>query len=299
MGGEGGVRGLFCMQSKGMVIQKISWTSDGLKIIGEVYIPVDRHQPYPALVISHGMPAKVKGPDDRGYPLLAERFCREGFLVLIFNFRGAGLSEGNFDILGWARDLEGALNYLSLRPEVDQKRILLMGFSGGAAVSIYVAAHRKEIAALVSCASPAEFRDLSTGKDLEDFLSHAREVGLIKDPNFPASIPEWKKGFRVVRPLEWINQIPPRPLLLIHGTADDVVEVRHARDLYEKVGKRAELFIIKGAEHRLRLDERAIKKALEWLKKQAFSGQQSASTYKPQGQDQQRPAYFDAGGGDF
>ncbi|MBI5968006.1 MAG: alpha/beta fold hydrolase [Deltaproteobacteria bacterium] len=256
-----------------MNVEKISWISDGLKIIGEVYIPADRSQPYPALVICHGIPAKVKGPDDRGYPLLAERFCRDGFFVLIFNFRGAGLSEGNFDILGWTRDLEGALNYLALRPEVDQKRVFLMGFSGGAAVSIYVAAQRKEITALVSCASPAEFRDLNTGKNLEDFLSHAREVGIIKDPNFPASITEWKKGFRVVKPLEWVDQIPPRPLLLIHGTVDDVVDVGHARNLYEKVGKKAELFIIKGAEHRLRVDERAIKKAIEWLKKQAFSGQ--------------------------
>jgi len=183
------------------------------------------------------------------------------------------LSEGDFDILGWARDLEGALDYLALRPEVDQKRILLMGFSGGAAVSIYVAARRKEIAALVSCASPAEFRDLSTGKNLEDFLSHAREVGIIRDPNFPASITEWKKGFGVVKPLEWVQRIPPRPLLIIHGTADEVVDVSQARNLYEKVRGKAELFIIEGAEHRLRVDERAIKKALEWLKKQAFSGQ--------------------------
>jgi alpha/beta superfamily hydrolase len=71
-----------------------------LRICGEVYIPPGGSRPFPALVICHGIPARVKGPDDRGYPLLAERFCQEGFFVLIFNFRGAGLSEGNFDLLG-------------------------------------------------------------------------------------------------------------------------------------------------------------------------------------------------------
>ena len=90
-----------------MNIEKISWKSDGLRIIGEVYLPSGRTRTFPALVISHGIPAKGKSPDDRGYPLLAERFCREGFEVLIFNFRGAGLSEGDFDILGRSRDLEG------------------------------------------------------------------------------------------------------------------------------------------------------------------------------------------------
>ena len=259
-----------------MGIEKISWKSDGLTIVGELYLPADRTGTFPALVICHGIPAKVKGPDDRGYPLLAERFCQEGFEVLIFNFRGAGLSEGDFDILGWARDLAEGLDDLTLRPEVDPKRIFLMGFSGGAAVSIYVAAHRKDVAALVSCASPAEFRDLITGKGLDDFLVHARDVGIIRDPAFPPSRENWKKSFQTVRPVDWIDKIPPRPLLIIHGTRDEVVNVSHAQRLYQKVKGRAEIFLIEGGEHRLRVDERAMEKALEWLKRIASSDQQSA-----------------------
>jgi dipeptidyl aminopeptidase/acylaminoacyl peptidase len=252
-----------------MKIEPISWKSDGLTIRGEIYLPSGPPEPFPALILCHGIPAKVKGPDDRGYPLLAERFCREGFFVLIFNFRGAGLSEGDFDILGWARDLEKGLNTLYLRPEVDRKRVFLMGFSGGAAVSIYVAARHKEAAAVVSCASPAEFRDLSTAKGLEDFLTHARDVGIVKNPDFPRSMEVWKKSFKTVRPIDWIDRIPPRPLLLIHGTRDDVVQVSHARRLYERVKGKAELFIIEGAGHRLRVEEKAMDKAVAWLRKLA------------------------------
>ena len=190
------------------------------------------------------------------------------------------MSEGNFDILGWARDLEEGLDNLTLRPEVDPKRIYLMGFSGGAAVSIYVAAHRKEVAALISCASPAEFRDLITGKGLDDFLVHAREAGIIKDPAFPPSRENWKKSFQTVRPVDWIDKIPPRPLLMIQGTEDEVVDVGHAQRLYRKVKDRAEIFLIEGGGHRLRIDERAMEKALEWLKKIAISSQQSAISKK-------------------
>lgn len=266
-----------------MNIEKVFWISDGLKIQGEVYYPAGRSRRYPALVICHGIPAKVKGPDDRGYPFLAEHFSEEGFFVLIFNFRGAGESEGNFDLLGWARDLDGGLNYLALRPEVDPERVFLMGFSGGAAVSIYVAAQRKDISGLVACASPAEFQDLFTGKGLEDFLAHARDVGIIKDSNFPASIEEWKNSFRVVRPLDWIGRIPPRPLLIIHGMEDDVVDANHARNLHAQVRGKAEFFLIERAGHRLLVDQWAMKKALEWLTGKAFGNQRSAisSQQKP------------------
>src|SRR5512139_3310957 len=106
-----------------MKIEPISWKSDRLTIRGEIYLPSGTTGPFPALVLCHGIPAKVKGPDDRGYPVLAELFCGKGFLVMIFNFRGAGQSEGDFDILGWTRDLEKGLNTLYLRPEVDRKRV--------------------------------------------------------------------------------------------------------------------------------------------------------------------------------
>jgi alpha/beta superfamily hydrolase len=261
--------------------EKIVWKSENLKIFGEMYLPAGSPVPFPSLVICHGIPGKAKGTDDPGYPALAERFCREGFLVLIFNFRGTGASEGNFDILGWARDLESGLDYLSRRSEVDRQRVYLMGFSGGAAVSIYVAAHRKEIGGVVSLASPAEFADLLTSQGLTDFLAHAREVGIIRDPLFPASIPEWKKTFETVKPVQWIAKIPPRPLLLIQGSADEVVDPCHAHLLYQKVKGQAELYEIEGAGHRLRLEERAMNKALEWLKKIAFSDQQSAASRNP------------------
>ena len=259
-----------------MNTEKISWESDGLNIRGELYLPEGGPGPFPALILCHGIPARTKGPDDRGYPLLAERFSREGFLVLIFNFRGAGASEGNFDLLGWARDLERGLHTLSLRSGVDRKRIYLMGFSGGGAVSIYVAARHDEVAGVVSCASPADFRDLSTARGLGEFLAHARNVGLIKDPGFPPSVKEWKKGFQTVRPIDWIARIPPRPLLLLHGTRDEVVRVSHARRLYEKVGGKADLFLIEGAGHRLRVEEEAMAKASEWLRRRVFGDPRSA-----------------------
>ncbi len=103
---------------------------DGLKLAAEVHRP-EGLGPHPALCICHGVPAKrTPDPTDRGYPLLAEKFCGHGFVVLIFNFRGSGDSEGNFDILGWTRDLGAAIDHLCHLDEIDKSRLSVMGFSG-------------------------------------------------------------------------------------------------------------------------------------------------------------------------
>ena len=256
-----------------MINKKISFLSDGWKIYGEIFIPQQIKKPYPGLIICHGLPGKVRSPDDQGYPYLAEFFGREGFLVLIFNFRGTGLSEGNFDILGWARDLERALEFICAYPEIDSQRIILMGFSAGAAVSLYIAAKHKEIKGIISCAAPAEFAELKTEKGQEEFLTYAREVGIIKDDNFPSSFANWAEGFKVITPSSWVHLIPPRSLLIIHAEDDEIVKVNHAYELYKRVSGKADLLILPRGGHRLRLQEAAMREALFWAKKIAFSTQ--------------------------
>jgi len=85
---------------------------DSIDILGQLYLPGNKSR-YPTVCVCHGIPAGTPpDPNDRGYPELAERICREGFAVFIFNFRGTGASGGNFDILGWTRDLKAIVDYL-------------------------------------------------------------------------------------------------------------------------------------------------------------------------------------------
>jgi dipeptidyl aminopeptidase/acylaminoacyl peptidase len=247
--------------------KKVKLEVDGLKLAAEVSLPSGKG-PHPALCICHGVPARrTPDPTDRGYPLLAERFCSEGFVAVIFNFRGAGESEGNFDMPGWTRDLKAAIDYLFRLDAVDKSRLSLMGFSGGAMASVYCAANDKRVSAVVACACPARFFGISEFSRVEEFLAHCRQVGIIRDDNFPSSVEEWAKGFDEVKPIKWIDKISPRPLLIIHGDNDQTVSLNHARQLYRKAKEPKELSIIQGAEHRLRLSEPAMSAALAWLKK--------------------------------
>ena len=57
--------------------------------------------------------------------------------------------------------------------------------------------------------------------------------------------------------------------MLIHGDRDDLVPVEQAKELYRLAKEPKELIIIPGAGHRLRIEDRAVSAALNWLKRQA------------------------------
>ena len=238
---------------------------DDLKITGKLYLPGNLTA-YPTVCVCHGIPAKSPDPNDRGYPLLAERICSEGFTVLIFNFRGTGGSNGNFDILGWTRDLKAAIDYLSTLPEVDMPRLTLLGFSGGAAVSICVASGDKRVSCVVACASPAEFTFFTKSANPSSVIDHFRSIGVIRDRDFPRSAEEWLNGFRLVSPIKYVAEIAPRPLVLVHGSQDETVEVSHAHKLYDKAREPKQIIIVDGAGHRLRQDDKAMAIVIDWLK---------------------------------
>jgi len=240
---------------------------EDLKLAGQLYLP--RGKPlYTAVCICHGIPAKEPAPDDGGYPLLAEKICHQGFATFVFNFRGTGDSGGNLDILGWTRDLKTVIDYLCALSEVDRSSLSLLGFSAGAAVSIYVAAQDRRVSSIAACASPAEFTFFTEVDDLQSVVGYFRDLGTIRDKDFPRSAQEWFDGFSLVSPIKHVAEITPRPILLVHGNKDDMVDVSHARKLYDRAKEPKRLVIIEGAGHRLRQNDEAMAIIIDWLKSQ-------------------------------
>jgi len=250
-----------------MVTRIVALEVESIEIAGQLYLPDEGGRAtYPAVCICHGIPAGVPDPTNRGYPLLAERICRQGFAALIFNFRGTGASGGNLDMLGWTRDLKAAVDYLWALPEVDRTNLSLLGFSGGAAVSVYTAAYDKRVSSIVTCACPAEFTLLTEVNNPSSIIEHFRSIGTFRDGTFPHSTEEWLDGFRTVNPVKHIAGIAPRPLLLVHGSQDETVEASHAYRLYDTAGEPKRIIIVDGAGHRLRQNEQAMTAVINWLK---------------------------------
>ena len=249
-----------------MINKNISLKVKDITLNGRMLMPGDE-APYPIICICHGIPAGTPAnPGDGGYPLLAERVCRHGFAVLIFNFRGTGTSGGNIDLLGWTRDLKAIIDYISTLQEIDKSYMALLGFSGGAAVSVYVAAQDPRISSVAACACPADFFLLSESDEAETYVDHFREMGAIRDDDFPRSTQGWLDGFRKVSPIDYVAQIAPRPLLIVHSKDDDTVSISHAHRLHEEAGDPKTLVELDGAGHKLRHDDRVVDTVIEWFK---------------------------------
>ncbi len=214
------------------------------------------------VVLCHGVPGGTKDPADPGYAQLAETLAKDGHCVTTFNFRGAGESGGDFDIRGWLDDLRGVLSWVCSR--LDREPVLF-GFSAGAAVCVSVAAEHAHIAGLILCACPAEFSRILDHDGLEQFLQHARAIGIIRNLEFPADRVAWAKGFRDVCAKEDIRRCGHIPALIIHGDDDELIPVEHAYQLYHAARGPKQLAILRRGGHRLRLNEAAIELARKWL----------------------------------
>ncbi|MGC2168585.1 MAG: alpha/beta hydrolase, partial [Acidimicrobiales bacterium] len=68
-----------------------------------------------------------------------------------------------------------------------------------------------------------------------------------------------------IDPVGAIAKLPPRRLLIGHGTDDIEVPASDARDLVAAAEGRAELRLIQGAGHQLRADPRMVATLLGWL----------------------------------
>jgi fermentation-respiration switch protein FrsA (DUF1100 family) len=171
-----------------------------------------------------------------------------GYNALAFDFRAHGESEGRWTSCGLleVQDLEGAVRYLLSRPEVVGDRAGVVGFSMGAAVAIMTAAQMPEIGAVVADSAFSSLRSV--------LASGYRIIwGL---PAFPmASLSLWFAEKLVgvcadeIRPVDSVEKLSPRPILIIHGEKDRLVPAQDARLLYEAAREPKELWIAPGADH--------------------------------------------------
>ena len=220
----------------------------------------------PAVVLAHGYPSDVnaRAVAASALPELADRIASEmGWMAMALAFRGCGDSEGSFSLRGWLDDLLAAVAHLGAEEPVTG--VWLVGFGTGGALAICAAAARPEIRGVAAMGAPADFDDWASNP--RRLLEHSRQVGMIRESTFPTSFDAWARELRDLRAVADAPRMAPRPLLIVHGSDDDLVPVFDARVLVDAHGA-AELRIIAGAGHRLRQDPRAIAVMLGWLDRQ-------------------------------
>jgi uncharacterized protein len=116
--------------------------------------------PFPAALLITGSGPQNRDEEILGHKLfavIADHLTKNGFVVLRVDDRGVGKSTGSFEnatSADFADDVQAGIDYLIQRPEVDKKRIGLIGHSEGGMIAPMVATQRNDIDFLVLMAAP-------------------------------------------------------------------------------------------------------------------------------------------------
>jgi pimeloyl-ACP methyl ester carboxylesterase len=265
-----------------MTEQAVTFTSAGLKLSGVVHVPSGMRagERRAAFIVLHGFGSnKTSSNTMQPTKVLGEL----GYVVLRFDMRGCGESEGEFGrviCLEQVEDTRNALTFLADHPAVDPERIGVIGSSFGGAVAVYTGGVDKRVAAVVSNGgwgdgerkfrgqhkSPEEWTRFTnmlkegrehrakTGKslmvpryDIVPIPPHLRNnLASNSIHSFPAETAQSMYDFRAD---DVVGGIAPRPLLLLHAANDSVTPTEQSIELFKRAGQPTELHLISDADH--------------------------------------------------
>ena len=228
----------------GHTYEEVTFKSNDGTALSGWFVPVQGKKAKATVVFSHGNTGSM------GHHLgFVMWFVDAGYNVLTYDYRGFGKSGGTVDRRGMLEDVRAAFDYVGNRGDVNTERLVSYGHSLGGAQSL-AALGESPVKGLRAVITDAAFSSyLAMAKTL------AGQVGarLVTD--------EWA-------PKDAVGKIAPVPLLIVHGTQDEVVPVAQGRLLFQTAHEPKTMFEVKDGHHGdslVRNQGAYRKKLLAWL----------------------------------
>lgn len=224
-----------------LAYENISFTArDGFTLRGWF---ISAPNPQGTIVVCHGYTGECS-PDLEYAPL----FHQHHYNTLYFDFRGHGMSDGNYTSLVYyeRRDLLAALDFLRAR---GIEQVGLYGLSMGGAIALATASLSPMVIGVLSDCAFAE-------------LWHVARNNIFKRhiPIIIAGIIGWlvvaiasirlRANLFSADPIHWVSRITPRPLLLMQAANDEDVPIAESQSLFAAAGEPKELWLVPNATHR-------------------------------------------------
>jgi uncharacterized protein len=264
----------------------VTFYSEGVKLVGDVYHPPDLEPGArrAGIVLCHG----YTGVKDLYLPDNARVLTDAGYVTMTFDYKGWGNSDGARSRLApYSRvaDVQAALTFLGNLPAVDADRLGLYGTSYGGATATWVAAIDDRVKCVVSVVGigdgrrwmrsvrrPDEWHDLlerartdrvkrvlegqSTLVDRAEILLPDRqsaELAARARRNLPGAVNaiplEYVDETLQFHP-EWVvDKIAPRAILFVTTDDDRLVPAEESERLYARAGNPKKLVVLRGYGH--------------------------------------------------
>jgi dipeptidyl aminopeptidase/acylaminoacyl peptidase len=238
--------------------QRVWFNSEGQRIIGSLTVP---RQGAPCIIASHGFESSKDGTK---WQALAPRLAEAEFTCLRFNYRGCGSgedkSEGQFEdttLSGRIKDYTAAINFVET-VGVDSTRLGAVGSSFGGMVAL--AAGDSRIKSMVTLATPARFQTPTKEQLAAEYLE------LPSGKRLKTGVFHDAQKYNIHQSIAKIGC----PVLIIHGSADEMIPLEDARSLYDSAREPKQLVIIEGGRHDLKEPEyldRILNLIIDWFQR--------------------------------
>jgi uncharacterized protein len=245
---------------------------------GTLTLPARGQAPFPAVLTLTGSGAHHRDgnrtPEHpyRPFRQIAERLAECGVATLRLDDRGVGASTGDASAAtaeDTAADADAALAFLRGRPEIDPRRVGLIGHSYGGEIAPMVAARDRAVAAIVLLAGPARpFRETmryqhryriedDPGLAPADREKALAEAMIQQEANVKASTEAWRRSIQDRDPLPTARRLR-MPVLILQGSTDRAVPPEDAvlleRAIREGGNRRVERRLFPGVNHHFQRD---------------------------------------------
>lgn len=223
---------------EGVALYTVTYLSQEYRVKAALAIPEGKSGPLPALLYCRG---GIKGVG-RVRPERISQLAAFGYVLLAPHYRGNEGGEGRDEFGGDDRhDVFAAYEVLCRLPFVQSDRISAYGFSRGGMMALFAA---MECAGLRSVVVWGGVSDL--------FLTYDERVDLRRMLRRLVGHPKKQMDKYILRSPVYRAAEIACPVLIIHGTDDQNVGVRHACRLAEALaahGKPHEMWLAEGASH--------------------------------------------------
>ncbi|MDD5739881.1 MAG: alpha/beta fold hydrolase [Candidatus Peribacteraceae bacterium] len=203
----------------------VTYRSNGLLISGIMNIPKGKG-PFPLVILNHGYIAPSVYTRGRGLKREQDELARQGFAVLHTDYRGFALSDESPDVrevydagLEYAMDSANAINAVRATniPNVDARRVGMLGHSLGGGVSLNIAVARPDLVDAFVLYAPVHsdaWENFARWRSKRDDKDRTLEVLGTREEN-----PE---AWDALSSLTFLKNIAS-PVLLFQGTKDAAV----------------------------------------------------------------------------
>lgn len=219
----------------------------------------DDEAPNNLLIMAHGFRGSMEGGGRAAYlSQMASLFVN----VLRFNFTGSQILSHQIE------ELNAVLDFAM--KEYENPRIFLLGRSMGGAASLVTASRRSEIAGLALWATPndlhATFKN-ALGSENYNRLKNGETLNLEDERGIITLTPDFVSDLDNYDLQAMLKAWQKRPLLVIHGSEDETVNVEQAQRSFALAGRPKKLVIVSGADHSFtNHSNKAAEEVIGWLR---------------------------------